>query len=1221
MSPAHLADPLTPSLRDFVLDLGDAVLVLEPGGRVVLANPAARQMLGAAVPPLPAPLAHVLGQQAARRVQALLLDDTKSGGGVQFPLGNGRSVQAQLHRLDGAHRALRLRAPARAVEPADTIPAALEDGTAHELIGMFWDSPFPALLQDQSFRLVAVNDAFVQFSGRPRESLVGLDPVLLVPEEDRHVILEQRAQDGHDPAMQHAGALYEQRLLDATGRERWFRAARRVLGEGGRPLFLAVLQDCTAEHAAREQADRSERDLEQWFDMSPLGMVLFDGSGLLVRTNPAFEQLVGAPPITLPEAPAALQQLLAWEGDRPSASLVPGTAPLRRDGWLGRPGSLPRRLRATLRAYETPGGHRRFMAAVQDLSAEEERDLARMQIGALMDTAGVGLATLSESGWTAPPTPIPTPVPSRQGDDERRRRVPVSAALQSISRDLVLAESMPEYERLQQALRHGQRVEARYAIRHPELGKRWLLTRVEPAQLASGQRTTSVVTLDITDQEQARSRNEQLLRELGSILESSPAGIVHLRGDMLLRCNAAFERLVGLTPGSAAGRRLQEVFGRLPGARRLLDELIDAIGPVASHEAEFELARADGITQWVSLSARGYATPSGARDVIAVLSDISRLKLQQAELELLARDRELMFSLSEVGIAFVREGRIQRANQALQTLTGHDARTLGGLALQALFLDREHYQRQWAAEEAALRLHGRWSGERLLRRADGTQVWVQVSKRLAVPGDAGSGLIASYVNVDDRHRAEASLALQADTVRAILDSVLVGIVTVGPEGIEWLNRSARRMFGGELQDFLGLPIETVAGDEPDHPFRRRHYLAELTEGQAETFECRVRARDGRSFWVAGNVVATRHLGAGRQLTYALLDIERRREAEQRTAQAQASLQRIIDMAPLAIGLGDARSGQLLQTNPTARHWIGASMEAGEQPDEQVARQIADGIRLAVDAGEMVAREDRREHGGGASVWDTRYLPLPGDDGRPEQVLVVATDVTEQRAAQQARLEAAIAQRDRLVQEVHHRIKNNLQGVAGLMQQIAQRRPQVADVIAEAVGQVQAIAQVYGLQVGATGPLRVRSVVEAIAGAVGRSAGRPIEFTITGEGAAQWHRWALPEAESIPIALTLNELLSNAVRHSTTTGDGATPERPLRCELVLSHEDVMLRISNPGRLPEGFNLARVPGGMSGLGLVRALLPRRHARFTLAEEGEDVVATVALAPPGVTLLAPL
>ena len=119
-------------------------------------------------------------------------------------------------------------------------------------------------------------------------------------------------------------------------------------------------------------------------------------------------------------------------------------------------------------------------------------------------------------------------------------------------------------------------------------------------------------------------------------------------------------------------------------------------------------------------------------------------------------------------------------------------------------------------------------------------------------------------------------------------------------------------------------------------------------------------------------------------------------------------------------------------------------------------------------------------GGELRVWDARYLPLATREGAaPDQLLMVAADVTEQRAAEAAKLEAVIAQRELLVREVHHRIKNNLQGVAGLLQQIAQRRPEVASVIGEAIGQVQAIAQVYGLQVGVSGPLRAKSVVEAI----------------------------------------------------------------------------------------------------------------------------------------------
>ena len=179
--------------------------------------------------------------------------------------------------------------------------------------------------------------------------------------------------------------------------------------------------------------------------------------------------------------------------------------------------------------------------------------------------------------------------------------------------------------------------------------------------------------------------------------------------------------------------------------------------------------------------------------------------------------------------------------------------------------------------------------------------------------------------------------------------------------------------------------------------------------------------------------------------------------------------------------------------------------------------------------EVTTREYRIERDGELQVWDARYLPLAAGRGEPpDQLLLVATDVTEQRAAQEARLEAAIAQRDMLVKEVHHRIKNNLQGVAGLLQQIAKRKPEVAGAIDEVVGQVQAIAQVYGLQVGDTGPLSMVRVLEAITSSVRRTFGRTIHCRVDGPGVADW---ILPEGEAIPVALTLNELLTNAIKHS------------------------------------------------------------------------------------------
>jgi PAS domain S-box-containing protein len=692
-------------------------------------------------------------------------------------------------------------------------------------------------------------------------------------------------------------------------------------------------------------------ELKALFEISPVALALADASGRLLRSNAAWQALspAGGDAHGLPALPGTWQGMLGWHGHWSPMPTAAETEAV--DAWVEGRGGRRIHVRAQVRrlAGALPATPARWLLQVEDLAIQDDATRAAVQINALMGTAGVGVATWdAEQGWTSAASLSTPGVPSASSAGNG------SAASQlSIGRDVVETESLNDYAKLQQALRQRERAEVRYAVRHPDTGRRWLLTRVEPAELSAGRPAMSVVTLDITDEENARRHNELLLQE--------------------------------------------------------------------------------------------------------------------------------------------------------------------------------------------------------------------------------------------QAKARESLVQQSDSTRAVLDSVLVGIVTVGPRGIEWMNRSARRMFGGELADFQGLPIAVVASAEPNHPLRRTDWLSVLDEGQAETFECRLVARDGREFWVVGNAVVTGREAGAAQLTFALLDIERRRQAENQIAQAQASLQRIIETAPLAIGLFDGRGLQVLQLNQELSAFAGrpAIQIIGRPPSlwlpgPEAAALSAD-LQQAVASRQMVRRELHRdadpETGEPAREWDVRIVALRDvGDGHEEHLLLVASDVTEQRAAEQARFEAAIAQREMLVKEVHHRIKNNLQGVAGLLQQNAQRHPEAAAALGEAVGQVHAIAQVHGLQVGMTGPLRVRGVIEAITQSVQRMFGRPIKFDVVGPA----HRFALTEADSIPIALTVNELLTNAIKHS--------PTGEVRCRLDCEAAAVRISVASASQLPPGFALTQVPPGISGLGLVRALLPR-------------------------------
>ena len=227
------------------------------------------------------------------------------------------------------------------------------------------------------------------------------------------------------------------------------------------------------------------------------------------------------------------------------------------------------------------------------------------------------------------------------------------------------------------------------------------------------------------------------------------------------------------------------------------------------------------------------------------------------------------------------------------------------------------------------------------------------------------------------------------------------------------------------------------------------------------------------------------------------------------------------------------------------------------------------------------------------------------DGAP-LVCGIAEDITSRKREEEERITHAFHQRDALVREVHHRIKNHLQGIAGLLRNKAVDEPGAARTIEAAVAQLQSVAVVYGLQSElAESGVPLRRMLDAIcASAESLSMAR-----VARRFPAAGGRVRLAETEAVPVAVALNELVFNAIEH----GKRRAGSPAIEVALKETRNGAEISIANHGRLPARFNYARGMGTGTGLDLVRTLLGPAGSALEYAARDGRVEVTLSLKEP--------
>jgi two-component sensor histidine kinase len=286
------------------------------------------------------------------------------------------------------------------------------------------------------------------------------------------------------------------------------------------------------------------------------------------------------------------------------------------------------------------------------------------------------------------------------------------------------------------------------------------------------------------------------------------------------------------------------------------------------------------------------------------------------------------------------------------------------------------------------------------------------------------------------------------------------------------------------------------------------------------------------------------------------------------------------------------------------------------PGGLVGRRLSDLETGDDDLARTALRQFRcleREEEADGRYWVKKAIPLvdlPGSRLRPwmswgkqlekpSHVLLLVRDSTEsRRREQELRVQAA------LIQEVHHRVKNNLQTIAALLRMQVRRleSEEARLAVEEAIGRVLSVAVIHEFLSNQDSRfINIKDVSHRILTQMRQEMlGPDKDIRLELEGPLIF----LPAREATACALVINELLQNAVQHGFEEGNVG------HVFLILQDEGdtVIVRVRDDGSgLPDDFSMESAQS--LGLQIVQTLV-EEDLKGTIEmrnDDGAEVIVT--------------
>lgn len=504
----------------------------------------------------------------------------------------------------------------------------------------------------------------------------------------------------------------------------------------------------------------------------------------------------------------------------------------------------------------------------------------------------------------------------------------------------------------------------------------------------------------------------------------------------------------------------------------------------------------------------------------------------------------------------------------------------------------------------------------------------KVIERFSIPQRIGGNVVGRVWNFHDitvQSQTLDELSINTEKLK-VQENVFRTLVENTPNTIARYDTSFRRIYvNPALIRDIGKPLDEIIGKTPLEGSVKSSDLAAyqeklkkvLGEGVIDSFLLEWKNGDGEDVYTDillvpekdtnGNILSILAIGQ---------DITKRKIAEDALVHSETLFRSYFNLPLIGIAITSIDKGWM-QVNQRLCDIFGYSKEELQSltwvdithPDD-IAIDVAEFERVLSGDSDGYSLEKRFIQKGGATIFASISVACVRKvDAQCEYFVALVQDITEKKIDEQQRLADEASHREVLVREVHHRIKNNLQGVAGLLNDFSVKHPQFSELINEAVSQVHTISLIHGLQ-GRTSHSEV--LLCELVQEISRNNSLLWKINVNVEMPKNQIRFKIASIESVPLALALNELIANAIKH----GD---PEIGVNVTFnyVPSTGKLNLLITNSGQLPVCFQENQELISGKGLQLVFSLLPKKGVKISWTQSAGIVSTMVEFGPPIITL----